>query len=154
MRNAHLWPIDGIVLLPDVVLIARDVDTIDAFLGVGKPLAQEAVVFPLAHTDTPSGIDVTAETVALAVLPLSVVIASLTVDVHTVAFAFAVFHFSCIDKLRQFMRGGKRCFVERWLGEKSGKGTLWGLSVVGLNATIGLTGFLWPIVVAGHTECG
>ena len=56
MRDANLTPVDAIVLLSEVVLIAGDVNAVDMLRGVDGSLALIHIVFPLADAHHTVGI--------------------------------------------------------------------------------------------------
>ena len=102
MGDANLVPVDGIVLLADVVLVARDVDAVDALVGIDQPFALVFILVPFSYTELPETVDGEAEAVALAVFPHAVVVFILyVVDENAVAVAIAVGFLSLILDFRR-----------------------------------------------------
>ena len=74
MGHAQLVPVYGVLLTAFAVLVAGDVDAIDALAGVLDALAQIAVVLPFAYTDGRVGRYRETEAVASVVLPHALIV--------------------------------------------------------------------------------
>ncbi len=84
MRDAHLAPVNAIAVLPLLMLIAGEVDAVDALRGIVKALALVDVVAPLANAEI-AALRGKAEARALVVFPLPFVVGAQRVAVMTVA---------------------------------------------------------------------
>lgn len=99
MCDAQSRPVDAVVLLADVVLIAGNVDSVDAVGGIDQSLTLILIVFPFANEDFSKCVNGKSETVAHVVLPDAVVVGAVGCQEHTVAGALPVNGFSFVDKV-------------------------------------------------------
>ena len=87
--DAHLAPVDGEAATALLVLVAGDVDAVDAFGGVAHALAPEAVAEPFAYTQAGLAAEgilhLEAETVAEVALPMALEVAAVEMLIGAVA---------------------------------------------------------------------
>ena len=73
-RDAQLFPVDTEAFAAFLMLVARNVDAIDAIGRIAQFFAQETPFFPDAHADVVVGRRFEAEAVALVVFPEAFVV--------------------------------------------------------------------------------
>ena len=86
------------MLLADIVLITGDVNAIDTIGGIDKALTLVLVVFPFTDKHFSECIHGKSETIALVILPHSVVVGAVGCQQDTMSGAFSFGRFSSVYK--------------------------------------------------------